>query len=172
MIADIKIIMFRFDDIKTHIPDFTYDQFDINGTACAIISREKFKEAAGLIKEKFGFTHFIDALGVDSKERKMRFSVIYNLRNPDTKERIFLKVRCDERDLHVPSVVSIWSGANWHEREAFDMFGIVFDGHPDMRRMYLPDDFEYYPMRKDFPLMGIEGSIPLPKNNDMATKLN
>ena len=102
----------------------------------------------------------------------MRFEVTYNLRNPQTKERIFVKTRCDERDPHVPSLAGIWSGANWPEREAFDMYGIIFDGHPDMRRMYMPDDFEYYPLRKDFPLMGIDGSIPLPKGSELEVRNN
>jgi len=164
--------MFTFDDIKTHLADFTYEPLDVTGTMCAIIPSEKIRDVARIIKEQFGFTHFIDVLGVDRNERKMRFEVIYNLRNPQTKERIFLKTRCDERDPHVLSVVSIWSGANWHEREAFDMYGIIFDGHPDMRRMYMPDDFEYNPLRKDFPLMGVEGSIPLPEHPEMAVSMN
>ena|SRR5579872_2367927 len=164
--------MFTFQDLKAKLPDFSHEPFDVNGTIGAIITHEKLPEIARTIKEDFGFTHFIDAFGTDSNERKLRFSVIYNIRNPQTKERIFLKVRCDERDLHVPSVTNIWSGANWHERETFDMYGIVFDGHPDMRRMYMPDEFEYYPLRKDFPLMGIEGSTPLPKGSELATRVN
>jgi NADH-quinone oxidoreductase subunit C len=164
--------MFTFDDLITRFQGFNFERFDVNGTIGAIFSRERLPEIAHVLKEEFGFTHFIDAFGTDSNERLMRFAVIYNIRNPQTKERIFLKVRCDERDLHVPSVVSIWSGANWHERETYDMYGIVFDGHPDMRRMYMPDDYDYYPLRKDFPLMGIEGSTPLPKGSEMATRLN
>ena len=164
--------MFAFEDLKAQFPDLTYEPIDINGTIGAIIPREKIQNTSRIIKEQFGFTHFIDALGVDRNERKMRFEFIYNLRNPETKERIFLKVRCDERDPHILSVVSIWSGANWHEREAFDMYGIIFDGHPDLRRMYLPDEFEYHPLRKDFPLMGIEGSIPLPISEDLKLRMN
>ncbi|MEI8135116.1 MAG: NADH-quinone oxidoreductase subunit C [bacterium] len=154
--------MFAFDDIKPVLPSFSFEPIDINGTICALIDRSLFREVAEVLKARFGFTHLIDILGSERGGRSMRFEVTYNLRNPETKERIFLKTRCDERDPHVPSVVSVWSGANWNEREAFDMYGIIFDEHPDMRRMYMPDDFEYYPLRKDFPLMGVEGSIPLP----------
>jgi NADH-quinone oxidoreductase subunit C len=164
--------MFTFEEIKLHKSGFNYEAVDINGTIAAMIPREGIRDLARILKEQFGFTHFIDALGNDRNERKMRFEVIYNIRNPETKERIFLKVRCDERDPHIPSVVSIWSGANWHEREAFDMFGVIFDGHPDLRRMYMPDEFEYHPLRKDFPLMGIEGSIPLPIDKDLNLRMN
>lgn len=154
--------MFQFDDIKQHIPSFTYEPVDVNGTICALLLREHLHEVATVLKEKFGFTHFIDTVGHDRWERKSRFEVTYNLRNPETKERIFLKVRCDERDPHIPTVANIWSGANWNEREVYDMFGVIFDGHPDLRRMYMPDEYEYYPLRKDFPLTGVPGSIPLP----------
>ncbi len=154
--------MFNFDEIQQHIPSFTYEAIDINGTPCALVTREHIQEVGKALKEKFGFTHFIDTVGIDRNERKMRFEVTYNIRNPETKQRIFLKVRCDERDPHIPTVAKIWSAANWNEREVYDMFGVIFDGHPDLRRMYMPDEFEYHPLRKDFPLLGVPGSIPLP----------
>ena len=158
--------MFSFEDLKTALPDLEFTIVDVKGTPAALLSREQIVSVARLLKDTYGFRLFIDALGIDRNERKMRFEVTYNLRNLDTKERVFLKVRCDERDPHVPSLAGIWSGANWAEREVYDMFGVVFDGHPDMRRIYMPDDFEYYPLRKDFPLMGVPGSIPLPHHED------
>ncbi|MGC8654556.1 MAG: NADH-quinone oxidoreductase subunit C, partial [Candidatus Kryptoniota bacterium] len=78
------------------------------------------------------------------------------------KYRIRLVVSVDGTKPVCPSITSVYPAANWAEREAFDMYGIVFEGHPDLRRMYMPEDFEYYPLRKEFPLMGIPGSIPLP----------
>ena len=164
--------MFTFDQLNEHIPNLTFEIIDINGTPAALVKREQLLDVARTLKEKFGFTHFLDTIGIDRYERKDRFEVTHNISNPQTHQRIFLKVRCDERDPHVPSVANIWSGANWNEREAYDMFGIKFDGHPDLRRMYLPDEFEYHPLRKDFPLMGVEGSIPLPKFGEPAPKLN
>jgi NADH-quinone oxidoreductase subunit C len=157
--------VFSFEELKATLPDLNYEPVDVNGTPGALVAREKIQEVARALKEKHGFLQMIDGLGVDRNERKMRFEMIYNLRNHKTNERVFLKVRCDERDPHVPSLVSVWTGANWHEREAFDMYGIVFDGHPDMRRMYMPEDFKYYPLRKDFPLLGVPGSIPLPRTD-------
>ena len=108
------------------------------------------------------FDSLRDVCGADYYRPADRFEVIYNLFSLTTKFRLRLKVRVDESDLHIPTVIGVWPAANWHEREAFDMYGIVFDGHPDLRRMYMPDQFEYFPLRKDFPLMGIPGSLPLP----------
>ncbi|HVN49532.1 MAG TPA: NADH-quinone oxidoreductase subunit C, partial [Bacteroidota bacterium] len=75
---------------------------------------------------------------------------------------IRLNVWTEEENPHVPTVTGVWKTANWHERETYDMFGIIFDGHPDLRRLYMPEEFEYHPLRKDFPLMGIPGSLELP----------
>jgi NADH-quinone oxidoreductase subunit C len=158
--------MFTFDQLKEKDPEFVFEAVDLRDDQAAIVSREQILKIAKRLKEEYGFLQMMDALGHDRMERKERFEVTYNLRNHKTNQRIFLKVRCDERDPHVPSLVPVWSGCNWHEREAYDMFGIIFDGHPDLRRMYMPEDFEYYPLRKDFPLMGVPGSIPLPHHED------
>ena len=104
-----------------------------------------------------------DLCGVDMYTPIERFQVVYHIYSLKNKFRLRLKVALDEGDLKVPTVSGIWSTANWHEREVYDMFGIVFDGHPDLRRLYMPEEFEYFPLRKDFPLMGIPGSLPLPK---------
>ena len=92
-----------------------------------------------------------------------RFLVVYQLTSFKNKERLRLKVKVDGSDPVCPSIVSVYKSANWYEREAFDMFGIDFEGHPDMRRIYMPEEYEYYPLRKDFPQMGVPGSIPLPR---------
>ena len=74
-----------------------------------------------------------------------------------------LKCDVEENDCNIDSVSSVWRTSNWQERECYDMYGIKFNNHPDMRRIYMPEDFEYYPLRKEFPLMGIPGSLSLPK---------
>ena len=98
-----------------------------------------------------------DLSGVDYPERRIRFEVVYNLYSLKYRQMIRIKALIPEDDLSIDSVVPIWSGANWHEREACDMFGIVFNGHPDLRRILLPEDWEGYPLRKDYPLQGVEG---------------
>jgi NADH-quinone oxidoreductase subunit C len=109
------------------------------------------------------FEYLSDLCGADAFTPENRFEVIYNLFSLTHKHRIRLKLRTDETDVHVPSVTSVWPGAEWPEREAYDMFGIIFDGNKDLRRMYMPEDFQYYPLRKDYPLMGIPGAMPLPR---------
>lgn len=111
------------------------------------------------------FDSLRDICGVDYYRPEERFEVVYNLYSLPHKVRLRVKVRVEEDDLRVPSVTGVWPTADWHEREAYDMFGIRFEGHPDLRRIYMPEEFEYYPLRKDFPLMGIPGSLQLPRKS-------
>jgi NADH-quinone oxidoreductase subunit C len=94
-----------------------------------------------------------DYLGYPGRSRA-RFEVHYVLRNTRTGERLVVKAGVDDPDPTLPSVVPLWPGADWMEREAFDMFGIRFDGHPDLRRILMPEEFAAYPLRKDYPLRG------------------
>ncbi len=109
------------------------------------------------------FDMIIDICGVDRFRDEERFEVMYNLYSLSHKKYLRLKVLVNEADPSVPTLTGIWPGANWHERETFDMLGIKFSGHPDLRRLYMPEEFEYYPLRKDFPLSGIPDSLPLPR---------
>jgi NADH-quinone oxidoreductase subunit C len=103
------------------------------------------------------FVFMADVVAVDYHPRAPRFEILYILACPgvagygDTPKRLRLKVRVPE-GTHVPSVSSIWESANWGERELYDFFGLHFDGHPDMRRILMPDDWEGFPMRKDYPV--------------------
>jgi NADH-quinone oxidoreductase subunit C len=107
-----------------------------------------------------------DITAVDWAKRKDRFTVVYHIFSLKNNFRLRLKVNVDESDCSVDSVSSVWKTANWHERETYDMYGINFNNHPDLRRMYMPEEFEHHPLRKDFPLMGIPGSLPLPKKQE------
>jgi len=95
-----------------------------------------------------------DLCGADYPDREERFEVVYNLYSIKYNHRLIIKALVPENDLTIDSVVPIWIGADWHEREACDMFGIVFNGHPDLRRILMPEDWEGYPLRKDYPLKG------------------
>ena len=99
------------------------------------------------------FNCFIDLCGVDYPTRSERFDVVYHLLSMSQNARIRIKITTDE-DTPVPTIVDVFPAANWYEREAFDMYGIFFNGHPDLRRILTDYGFEGYPLRKDFPLSG------------------
>jgi NADH-quinone oxidoreductase subunit C len=99
------------------------------------------------------FTSLIDICGVDYPAREKRFDVVYHLLSPQLNHRIRIKIETDA-DTPVPSVTDVFPGANWFEREAYDMYGILFSGHPDLRRILTDYGFQGYPLRKDFPLTG------------------
>jgi len=117
------------------------------------------------LKENYGFNYLVDILSVDNFRDEARFEIIYNIFNLETKSRIRVKAFVEEDKPEIDSVVSIWPAANWNERETYDMMGIIFKNHPDLRRMFMPEDFEYFPLRKEFPLIGIPGSIQLPEKD-------
>ncbi len=112
---------------------------------------------------ELAFDMLIDLTAVDRYRPEARFEVVYHLYSLKNRRYLVVKTLVDEAHPELSSVTGVWPAANWHERETFDMFGIKFSGHPDLRRLYMPEEFEYYPLRKDFPLMGIPDSIPLPR---------
>ncbi|PZO76753.1 MAG: NADH-quinone oxidoreductase subunit C [Mesorhizobium amorphae] len=99
------------------------------------------------------FINFIDACGVDYPGRAQRFEVVYHLMSPSKNQRIRVKLSTDE-DTPVPSLTGVYPGADWFEREAYDLYGILFSDHPDLRRLLTDYGFEGHPLRKDFPLTG------------------
>jgi NADH-quinone oxidoreductase subunit C len=97
----------------------------------------------------------VDYLGYPKRDpSKPRFEVHYALLNPDSHERLILKVGVDDPEPSIPTAVPLWAGADWMEREIYDMFGIRFDGHPNLRRILMPEEFAAHPLRKDYPLRG------------------
>ena len=109
------------------------------------------------LKQDCGFDMLVDITAVDYlhyPDARDRFGVIYALLNTATAERIYVKTFLNMPDLLLPSCCSLWQGADWLEREVYAMFGIVFEGHPDLRRILMPEEFTAYPLRKDYPLRG------------------
>lgn len=119
------------------------------------IRTDAIAEVCRTIKNELGYAYIVDVCGVDFPDREQRFEVVYHLYNLETKHRLRLKVSVGE-DGEVPTVSDIWVGANWPEREAWDMYGIRFAGHPDLTRILTWEGFEGHPLRKDFPIEGIE----------------
>lgn len=110
-----------------------------------------------VLKQDFGFDMLIDITAVDYLEYSGatdRFGVVYLLVNTGSGERLTVRTKLNLPDPQLPSVCSLWRGANWMEREVFDMFGITFTNHPDLRRILMPEEFTEYPLRKDYPLKG------------------
>jgi len=130
---------------------------DRAGTYVMVVDRASLLETCRLLRDgDEKFTHLSSVWGMDYSAMGLepRFAVVYYLYSPSSRRRIALKVPVEESDPVVPSVVDIWPGANYHEREAFDMFGIRFEGHPNLTRILLPEDADFFPLRKDFPIGG------------------
>lgn len=125
--------------------------------------KEKILEISNILKNEFKFDQLRDVVGVDRFTKLERYECIYNLYSLQTLERLFMRVKTDTKKPEIESVCSVWLSANWAEREAWDMVGIVFLNHPDLRRMYMMEEYEYHPLRKDYPLMGLPGAVQLPK---------
>lgn len=122
------------------------------------IEREKLLDFLADLRDEpsLRFNMLLDVTGLDWSGEEPRFEVVYHLFSVDNKARVRVKTRCTELDPHVPSATSLFPAADFHERETFDMFGIVFDGHPDLRRILMPDEYGHHPLRKEFPVEGIE----------------
>ena len=151
--------------LKSNFPNSILDVKEFRNETTVHIKKEDIVPVCTFLlnDESCQFDYCSDICGADAYTPENRFEVIYNLYSIPLKQRIRLKVFVDESDLHCPSVTSVWPAAEWPERETYDMVGVYFDGNKDMRRMYMPEEFEYYPLRKDFPMMGIPDSIPLPR---------
>ncbi len=123
------------------------------GDVTAVIEAAALLEVAGFLRdgEESGFDMLLDVTAVDFLGRSPRFEVVYHLVATASGARIRLKVPLDGDKPALSSVVSVWPGANWLERETFDMYGIRFEGHPDLRRIYLYEEFVGHPLRKDYP---------------------
>ncbi|SHE57345.1 NADH dehydrogenase subunit C [Kaistia soli DSM 19436] len=125
------------------------------GELTVIVAREAIVDVVAWLMDdpKGGFVNIVDVCGVDYPERENRFDVVYHLTSPKRNLRIRLKVETDEVT-PVPSITPILPGAGWFEREAYDLYGILFVGHPDLRRILTDYGFDGHPLRKDFPLTG------------------
>ncbi len=151
--------------LKEKFSDYVQEVIYFRNEQTFIVDKNQIVNILTFLRDdsELSFNFLIDLCGVDRAKRKDRFEVVYQLFSLKNKIQLRIKCRVDAKDLNVDSVCNVFGTANWHEREAFDMYGIKFNNHPDLRRLYMPEEYEYYPLRKDFPLLGIPGSLPLPK---------
>jgi NADH-quinone oxidoreductase subunit C len=133
------------------------------GELALVVTRDGLMAIAASLKEQHGYRYFVDAAGADYPTRPERFEMVYHVYNHSTERRVRVKVSTDEAT-PLPSLSLVWRGANWPEREAYDMYGIRFSGHPDLTRILLWEGFNGFPLRKEFPIEGIDtGSAIYPE---------
>ena len=150
--------------VQEQYPDALLDVSDARGELTVTVQKEGIYELMAFLKNdsELAYNFLADVTAVDYslmedvliKHDYARFAVVYHLLSTKRKERLRVKVPIHEKELSIPSMASIWKVANWLERETYDMFGITFEDHPDLRRILMPDDYEGYPLRKDYPLRG------------------
>ena len=143
--------------LKTEDPAWVSEVKDALGEVTVTVPRENILQACTFLKTGLGFDLLADLCGADrGPEEEPRFEVNYHVFSTTHHQRLRLKVLLSEDDPSVKSVTSIWKTAEWHERETFDLVGVIFEDHPDLRRILLPSDFDGYALRKDYPLRGYE----------------
>ncbi len=150
--------------IQEKYPDAVLDVADARGELTVTVNKDVIYDLMAFLKNDSELTYnfLADVTAVDyslmedtlMKYDYARFMLVYHLLSTEKKQRLRVKVPVHENELSIPSMASIWKVANWLERETYDMFGIIFENHPDLRRILMPDDYEGYPLRKDYPLRG------------------
>ncbi len=150
-------------------PDAVTDAYEgVGGDDCAFVKKERIADVCRYLREteRFDLAPYITA--VDYLGQEPRFEVVYNLLSIPRGARVRLRVRVPEgEDGVVPSVTGVWRGADWFERYCFDMYGIRFSGHPDLRRLFMYDEFVGHPLRKDYPLRGRQPLVPERRVDDI-----
>ena len=155
--------------LRSWNPKAVAEVIEFRGETTIVVPRELLRATAERCREdaKLQYNLLSDATCVDRYPAEPRFELSYHLVSIPKREKLRLRVRLGGNDAVVDSLVPVWPGANWLEREIFDLFGIRFTGHPDLRRILLPDDWEGYPLRRDYP---VEGYRDVPNTGEMFRK--
>jgi len=155
--ADTKVLHEYIERLKEENSAWVADLKDTYGEVTITVPRESIVDVCWVLKTKYDFNMLADLCGADrGPEEAPRFEVNYHLFSTKHFNRLRLKVLLSEDEPNVGTVCTVWKTANWHERETYDLFGVIFDGHPDLRRILLPSDFDGHALRKDYPLRGYE----------------
>ena len=125
-----------------------------------VVNAQEIAVVCGFAKKQLGFNYLVDISSIDNYGSDPRWTVVYTLRNIDNGVEIRLKTDVSEEKSELPSVLGVWRTSNWHEREIYDMMGIRFTNHPDLRRILMWEGYPYFPLRKDFPLAGKPTELP------------
>ena len=130
---------------------------EFRDNVCVQVPADRAYEVLEFLKTECGFDYLAELTAADYRDyrgARDRYGVVYGLVSTETGGRLIVKVMLNDPQPRLPSVVPLWKGADWLEREVYDLFGIRFDGHPDLRRLLMPEEFTAYPLRKDYPLRG------------------
>jgi NADH-quinone oxidoreductase subunit C len=147
--------------IKAKFGDLISEPTEFRGEITLKISdAEKIFDVCQFAKRSLGFDYLVDICSVDNYGEDPRWTVIYHLRGVANGQDLRLKTDVSEEKSELPSVLPVWRTANWHEREVYDLMGIRFSGHPDLRRILMWEGYPYHPLRKDFPLAGKPTDLP------------
>jgi NADH-quinone oxidoreductase subunit C len=140
--------------LRSTLPNAISGSSEFRGDLSIVVTREAIVDVARFLRDdpELRYNFLENLCGVDYLGRDPRFEVVYHLLSHANRHRVCLKVGVPEQDPSLPSLTPLWSTANWQERETYDMFGLVFTGHPSLTRILMPDDWEGFPLRKDVPL--------------------
>ena len=152
------------EDLREKFPEKIKEISVEFGDEIIIIDKDSLLDIVKFLKnDPYAFTMLLDLTCVDYKGQKERFQMIYHLFSLSINKRLRINISLPEKDPSIDSLTPFWKNANWLEREVYDMFGILFNGHPDLRRIFMYDGFEGYPLRKDYPLRKRQPRIPFRK---------
>jgi NADH-quinone oxidoreductase subunit C len=147
--------------IKAKFGDLIADPTEFRGEiTLKLADAEKIFDVCQYAKRSLGFDYLVDICSVDNYGENPRWTVIYHLRGVANGQDLRIKTDVSEEKSELPSVLPVWRTANWHEREIYDLMGIRFSGHPDLRRILMWEGYPYHPLRKDFPLAGKPTDLP------------
>ena len=147
--------------LKEKLGDLISAPTEFRGEATVTVAEaERIVEVCAFAKEELGFNYLVDLSTVDNYGEDPRWTVVYELAGLSHGCHLRLKTGVSEEKSELPTVTTVWRTADWHEREAYDMMGVRFRGHPDLRRILMWDGYPYFPLRKDFPLAGKSSELP------------
>jgi len=140
--------------LKEKFSDDVLEVKEFRGETTVVVKKEQIVAICSFLKQELGFNFLTDLCGVDYLGQSPRFMVVYQLYSISAHQRLRLKAVVEENDARIDTVCGVWGTANWLERECWDLMGISFNNHPDLRRILLPADWEGHPLRKDYPVQG------------------
>ena len=144
----------KFGDLISELPDFRSE------SSVTLNDADKIAEVCLYAKNDLDFNYLVDITSIDNYGDDPRWTIVYHLRGLNNRCEVRIKTNVSEEKSKLPTVINVWATANWHEREIYDMMGVHFHGHPDLRRILMWEGYPYFPLRKDFPLAGKESELP------------